>query len=764
MADTLIDNNQKNPNVPATPATADEPLDSGRRTFLKIGAATGGALVIGFVITPASRVHAKPVGTVVPNAWVRIDNDDTVTVTIASSEMGQGVYTAIPMLLAEELDADWSRVRVEIASVDKPYGNPLIFGLQATGGSTAVRAFWKPVREAGASARHLLMEAAAAEWEVSPNMCVTEKGHVVHPASGRRVRYGALVGRAATLTPTSWPKLKLPSEFKLLGKPTPRLDTSAKVDGSAVFGIDVKLPGLLTAVIARCPVFGGTVKNFDTSAAKAVPGVRSVKQIDSGIAVIAENFWAAKTGREALKVEWDEGPNATVTSANIRSQFEAAAAKSGSKVRSEGKAMDALAQAAGKIEAVYEVPYLAHACMEPMNCTAHMRGGRCDIYAPTQSQTGALKTAAYITGLPVSKIKVHTTFLGGGFGRRFEQDFVADAVQCSKAMRAPVKVIYTREDDMQHDFYRPATYNKLAAGLDADGMPIAWTHHIVGPSIMQRALPGMAPQLMPNWLPNSFERGLGGAAAWAMGFQTDATSVEGAANLPYAIPNLYVSYVKENGPVPIGFWRSVGNSQNGFITECFFDEVARAGGKDPYALRYELLRHHPRHLGVLKLAASKADWGSPLTPGRFRGIAVLESFASYVAQVVEVTVRDGSLKVERVVCAIDCGIVVNPSIVTAQMEGSIVFGLTAALKGEITIDKGRVMQSNFHDYELLRLNEMPVIEVHIVNSAEPPGGVGEPGVPPIAAAVVNAVFAATGRPIRRLPIRADDLRPATSST
>jgi isoquinoline 1-oxidoreductase beta subunit len=504
-----------------------------------------------------------------------------------------------------------------------------------------------------------------------------------------------------------------------------------------VFGFDVKRPGMLTAVVARSPVIGARVANYKDNDARGVAGVRKVVRIDSGVAVVADDFWSAQRGRALLNIQWVEGSNANLDSAQIRARLTAAAKKPGAVARAVGNVDKALAEAGKRVDAIYEVPYLAHACMEPMSCTVELTPDGCDIWVPTQAQTRCQQTGAEITGLAPEKVRVHTTFLGGGFGRRSEQDFVAEAVQIAVAAGKPVKLLWTREEDMRHDYYRPATYNVLSAALDKKGQPLAWQHKIVGPSIMSRVFP------------NAVKDGI------------DNTSVEGAANLPYAFPNLSVRYVLEDPGVPVGFWRSVGSSQNAFITECFLDELAAAAGKDPYQFRRALLADHPRHLGVLDLAAGKAGWGKPLPRGRRRGIAVAESFGSYCAQVAEVSVaRDGAVRVHRVVCAIDCGIVVNPDTVVAQMESGIVYGLSAALKGEITISNGRVAQTNFNDYPVLRIDEMPAVEVHIVPSAEPPGGVGEPGTPPIAPAVANAVFAATGKPVRRLPIRLGAPSPA----
>ena len=713
-----------------------ERLPVTRREFIKISAALGGGLLIGIQLgrtagaasaatAPATAAAADTA--FAPNVWLTITPDDVVSIRVASSEMGQGVMTALPMLIAEELDADWDTVQAEFAPVNPAYANP-IFGRQQTGGSTAVRGYWSTLREAGAVGRELLLSAAADSWGVPIEQCHAENGQVSHAGSGRSLRYGALAERAARLPVPESVFLKEPDQFTLLGRALPRLDIPAKVDGSAGFGTDVRVPGMLTATVARCPVFGGTVKKVNDARAKSVPGVRRVVAISSGIAVVAEHFWAARQGRDALEIEWAPGSAAQLDSAAITARL-AERADSGTVGRNEGDAQRALADAARRVEAVYEVPYLAHACMEPMNCTADVRADGCDIWVPTQSQTNTHQTAVRLTGLPAEKVQVHTTYLGGGFGRRGEQDFVIEAIEASRAVGAPVKVMWTREDDMQHDFYRPATYNRLAAALNEQGMPVAWQHRIAGPSISQR---------------DAHEPETSGS---------DFSATEGALNLPYAIPNILVSYARVNSAVPVGYWRSVASSQNAFITECFLDELAAAGGQDPFELRRTLLREQPRLHGVLELAASKAGWSTPVAAGRFRGIAVAEAFRSYVAQVAEISIADGQVRVHRVVCAIDCGMIVNPDTIVAQMESGIVFGLTAALKGEISIANGRAVQGNFHDYPLLRLDECPDIEVYIVPSDQAPGGVGEPGTPPIAPAVANAVFAATGKPVRRLPIR-----------
>ncbi|MBZ5539277.1 MAG: xanthine dehydrogenase family protein molybdopterin-binding subunit [Acidobacteriia bacterium] len=707
-----------------------------RREFLQTTTAVGAGLVLELYLPGkhealAAELSGKPVAV---NAWVRIAPDGTATILIDKSEMGQGVMTSLAMVLAEEMDLDWNEVRTEFAPAAPEYINPL-FGVQGTGGSTSVRGSWAPLAKAGAAAREMLIAAAAKRWGVAASACSAENGGVVHHASKRRIGYGALAEEAAKLPVPEKPALKDPRSYRFIGKPLKRLDTFSKVTGRAGFGMDVRLPRMLHAAVERCPVFDGKVKSFDATRAKAVRGVTQVVQISSGVAVIADNTWSALEGRRALEIVWDEGPKAAISSQAISKLYAERAEQPGAVARNDGDAEAGLAGAAKKIEAVFEVPYLAHATMEPMNCAADVRRDGCDIYAPTQLQTGTQRAGVAITGLKPEQVRVHTTFLGGGFGRRGEVDFVADAVELSKAAGAPVQVTWTREDDMRHDFYRPAAYTRLAAGLDAEGWPLAWKQRIVGPAVMLR------------FNPAAVRNGL------------DPLAVEGAADIQYAIPNFYTDYVLTDAGVPVGFWRSVGNSFNGFFTECFIDELARAGGKDPFEFRRKLLAKAPRHLGVLELAAEKAGWGAALPAGRTRGIAVLESFGSCVAQVAEVDVHRSAreVRVHRVVCAVNCGRFINPAIIASQMESAIVFGLSAALKGAITIAGGRVEQSNFHDYEVLRLNEMPQIEVHIVPSNEAPGGVGEPGTPPIAPAVCNAIFAATGKPIRRLPIRAEDL-------
>jgi isoquinoline 1-oxidoreductase beta subunit len=698
-----------------------------RRAFLQTAGGLGAGLVIGFRI-PA-RGEQQQAAPFAPNAWLRISPDDSVLVIVDRSEMGQGVATSLPMLLAEELEADWSKVQIEFAPADKAYINPL-FGLQGTGGSSSVRAAWTPLRKAGAAAREMLIAAAAQRWNVKATECRAERGAVVHTKKKLRLRYGQLAARAATLPVPADVPLKDPKTWTIAGKPTKRLDAAVKTNGRAKFGIDTWVPGLRVAVVARSPVFGGKVKSFDATAAKAVEGVRNVVQISSGIAVVATGYWPAKVGRDALKIEWEEGPVASVSSAGISQMFaERAAQPTAAVAKHVGDPEGGLGGAASKVEADYEMPFLAHTTMEPMNATAHVRPDGVDIWAPTQFQTGAQGIGAAIGGVPPEQVKIHTTYLGGGFGRRFELDFIQEALETSKAVGTPVKVIWSREDDVRNGQYRPANFHRMRAGLSADGKPVAWSHRIVAPSIMARVFP------------NTVQNGLDGEA------------VEGGVEVPYTVANLHVDYVLTDTGIPVGFWRSVNNSFNGFAVETFIDECAAAAKTDPYEYRRALLANAPRHRGVLELAATKAGWGTPPPAGRARGIAVFKSFESFVAQVAEVSVSTaGEVRVHRVVCAVDCGMYVNPQTIEAQMQGAIVYGLTAALKGEITIDKGRVQQGNFDDYQMLRMNEMPVVEVYIVPSNDAPGGVGEPGTPPIGPAVGNAIFALTGKRIRKLPI------------
>ena len=706
-----------------------------RRALLKGGVVLGAGLVVGFELPRrVGRAGAQGTKVFAPNQWLRIDADGLVTIVNSVPEMGQGTSTAMAMIVADELDADLARVRVEQAPADPArYANP-VTGAQSYGGSRGIRDHLEMWRKAGAAAREMLKQAAAQEWGEPLESVETELGAVVHTPTGRRLSYGHLAEKAQQLPVPQNPTLKTPEQFRYIGKDVERLDIPAKVSGQAVFGLDVQVPGMLVATIQKCPVLGGTVRSFDASLAKAVRGVRDVVQVSSGVAVVADTFWAARKGRQALRVTWNEGPLAQLTSGQISREYAALARQPGQIARSEGDVAKTLAAAGRTLEAVYQVPYLHHATMEPMNCTAHVTVDACTVWAPTQNPGGSQAIAAKLTGLPIGQVSVHTMLLGGGFGRRGEVDFVIDAVETSKAVGAPVKVVWTREDDMQHGFYRPATYNVLRAALDARGLPSAWFHRIVGPGIVVQK--GSAPS-----------------------GTIDRTAVEGARNMPYDIPNLQVEWVNKDSGVPVGFWRSVGASQNAYVVEGFVDELAAAAGRDPVEYRQALLGKSPRLAGVLELAARQAAWGTPLPRGRARGVALAASYESYAAEVAEVSVApDGAVRVHRVVCAIDCGFAVDPDQVRAQMEGAVVYGLTAALHGRITIERGRVVQSNFGDYPMLRIGEMPLVEVHILESGEKPGGIGQPGVPPLAPAVCNAIFALTGKRIRELPIARTALR------
>ena len=707
-------------------------IASTRRGFLKTVAAAGGGLVIaGYLPTsPAARLAAQR-GAFEPNVWIRINADNSVRIMLSMLEMGQGVMTAMPMLVAEELDIDWNSITTEWAPADRRYGNPSFGGSQTTAGSNSTRGMWRLLREAGASARAMLVTAAAQTWGVAADTLTTEKGEVVHAASGRRVKYGALVDRAATVPVPAKVVLKDPKAFRVLGQPLPRLDVPSKVNGTAEFGMDVKRPGMLVARVVRCPVFGGKVASFNADKAKAVAGVKQVVQISTGIAVVADGYWAASRGVQALQVTWDEGALATLDSAGIKRRYVELAAQPGAVARNEGNADAPLAANARAVERVFEVPFLAHAPMEPMNCTAHVQADRCDVWVSTQSQTATQQAAMAATGLPESKVFVHTAYMGGGFGRRGEGDFVTDAVETSKAVGAPVKVIWSREDDTKHDYYRPVTYVRMWGAVDAAGKPTLWKQRLVQQSLLKR--------LNPNALAGS--KGV------------DAISVEGAANLPYAIPNLRVEYTETDPGIPFGFWRSVGSSVNGFVTEAFIDEMATMAGKDPYQFRRDLLASHPRHRAVLDLVAEKAEWTKPLPSGRFRGIAVHECFGSIIGLVTEISIASNAVRTHKVTCAVDCGWIVNPDTIKAQMEGGVIYGLSAALRGQITIDKGRVVQSHFGDYQVVRIQEAPVVETFIVQSTAAPGGIGEPSTAVIAGSLANAVFAATGKRVYSLPIK-----------
>jgi len=714
-------------------------LNVSRRDFIVTSATVGGGLILAFsapVGNSISRAAAPASGTSALNAFVRIGTDETVTIVVNHSEMGQGVYTSLPMLVVEELECDFNKVRVESAPVAPEY-NHTQWGIQGTGGSTSVSSEWDRLRKVGATAREMLIAAAADTWKAEKSTCRAENGMVIH-SSGKSMTYGQLAAKAATMPVPKDVKLKDPARFKIIGKSVKRLDTPEKCNGKAVFGIDVKIPGMLTTVVARPPVFGGKVVSFDADKAKAVPGVYDVVQVPSGVAVLATGFWPARSGRRALKIVWDDGPNANLSTESMLEEYAKLAQTPGKPSRKEGDPQQALSKAAKQLNAEYDVPYLAHAPMEPMNCTVDLRSDSCEIWTGTQFQTADRDAAALVAGLKPDQVKIHTTLLGGGFGRRAnpQSDFVVEAVQVAKAAGKPVKVVWTREDDTKGGWYRPLWYDRIAGGLDASGKLVAWQHTIVGQSIITGT---------------PFEGAM-------ITDGVDVTSVEGAADMPYDVPNILVDLHSPRIGVPVQWWRSVGFSHTVFVVESFIDELSHAAGKDPYEFRRAMLGKHPRHAGVLDLAASKAGWSTPPSGGVSRGIAVQKSYGSYVANVAEVSVSaEGKVRVHRVVCAIDCGRVVNPNTIEAEIEGGIVFGLTAALYGAITLKNGRVQQGNFDDYPMLTIDEMPKVEVHIVPSNEDPTGVGEPGVPAVAPAVTNAIFAATGKRVRRLPIRAKEL-------
>ncbi|HLY55113.1 MAG TPA: xanthine dehydrogenase family protein molybdopterin-binding subunit, partial [Stellaceae bacterium] len=692
--------------------------DPSRRDLLKAGAVTGGLLLT--VGLPASEA-AEAAPDVPPSAFIRIDKDG-ITLIIPRVEMGEGTYTSLPMLIAEELEVGLDQIRLEPAPPDaRLYSDP-INGEQVTGTSATTMGFYDPLRRAGAAARTMLVAAAAKRWGVAAAECHAERAAVLHAASGRSLAYGELAADAAKLHPPKQVALKEPKDFTLVGKPVKRLDMPDKVTGKAQFAIDMRLPGMKVATVAACPVFGGRLARLDDARARQVKGVRQIVRLPDAVAVVADHMGAARKGLEALDIVWDEGPGAGDSSAAIRAAMNKASQRQGAVGTKTGDAAKALASAAKRLEAVYEIPLLAHATMEPMSCTVQVAKDGCDVWVGTQAPVRAQEAAAKAAGLPVSKVRIHNQLIGGGFGRRLYGDFIAQAVAIGRQVEGPVKVIWTREEDMRHDRYRPCYLDRLAAGLDAEGNPVAWTHRVCASAVSA------------GWDPSSVKNGL------------DDDAVDAAAG-PYGFPNVLIDYVRhEPGRVPTGWWRGVGPTHNTFMVESFVDELAAAAGKDPVAFRRPLLAKAPRVQKVLDLAAEKSGWSTKLPPGRGRGVSVLSSFGSNLAQVAEVTVAaDGSVRVDRVVCAVDCGRIVNPDTVRAQVEGGIIFGITAALYGEITIDRGRVEQGNFDSYRLLRIDEAPAIEVHIVESAEAPGGIGEPPTATVMPAVANAIFAATGK-------------------
>jgi isoquinoline 1-oxidoreductase subunit beta len=723
--------------IVTTPAQPLRNANLPRRAFLQVGLAASGALLIGLHLPGISNdAEAADPNHFSPNAFIRIESDGRVVLTMPYVEMGQGTYTSIPMLIAEELEVSLALVQLEHAPPnEKLYGNPVIAGVQATGGSTSIRAAWKPMRQAGATARTMLITAAARRWGIDPTICRAENGEVLHPFTSRRARYGDLLADAARVAVPENVALKRPQDFKLIGTPAKRLDTPEKVNGTAVYGIDARPPGVKIATLAQSPVFGGRLKSVNDAAAKAVKGVRQIVQLDDAVAVVADHMGAAKKGLAALVIEWDEGPHAALNMDAIAGELERATLRPGPVAQNIGN-IDAMTSAATKVEAIYQVPFLAHATMEPMNCTVHLRKDGCELWVGTQVIARAQAAAAKVAGLPLDNVVVHNHLIGGGFGRRLDVDGVVRAVQIAQHVDGPVKVVWTREEDIQHDMYRPYWFDRMSAGLDETGKPVAWNHRFAGSSIIAR------------WLPPGFQNGL------------DPDSIDGAIHLVYALPNMRVEYVRVEPPgIPTAFWRSVGPSHNVFVVESFMDELAAAAKQDPVAYRGALLDKSPRAKAVLDLAAERAGWGQALPERVGRGVSLQFVFGSYMAQIAEVEVsKEGAVRVRRVVCAVDCGMVVNPDTIQAQIQGAIMFGITAALYGEITLKNGRVEQTNFDTYQILRMDEAPAIEVHIVKNSEPPGGMGEPGTSAIVPAVANAIFAATGKRLRKMPVDPSQLK------
>lgn len=716
----------------------DSGIDCSRRHLLQRTAYFGGGLVLALALPGVhAGSRAAAISSSQLNAWLRIGSDDSITILVDRSEMGQGVYTALPTLLAEELEVDPSRVKIVAAPVGEAYVNALNGG-QITGTSNSVTDAWEKLRKAGAQARSMLITAAARRWRVDPSSCRASNGRITS-ASGKNAGYGELAEAAARLPVPKEVPLKSPVEFRLIGKPLARLDTPSKVDGSAQFGLDVKLPGMLCASIALCPELGGTLASVDSAAALAMPGVRRVVPTASAVIVVAGHFWQAKKARDALNIVWAPGPNAQLDNAAIWLRLNAVAAKPGVSALSSdnvaaalkgGHAAEALKRAAKTFAAVYELPLLAHATMEPMNCTADVRADGCDVYVGTQAQQLAQAAAAEAAGLKANQVNVHTTLLGGGFGRRLDVDFVPAAVAASKAVGAPVKLIWTREDDMTHDLYRPPAREAVQAGLDEHGKLSAWTLHIVSPSITSRYDPTNK---------DPFD-----------------SVIEYVQNFPYAVPNFDLSYTRQEIGIDVGYLRSVSHAPNCFAIESSIDEIAALASKDPLEFRRELLAGKPRHLQVLKVIAERSGWGHA-PKAHFQGIAFMEGYASHIAQVAEVSVETGRLKIHKITCVLDCGQTVNPRIVESQLESGIVYGLTAALWGNVTLRGGRVQQRNFNDHRVLRLDELPILDVHVIKSDAGPGGVGEAAVPPVAPSICNAIFAATGKRLRTLPIAAHKL-------
>jgi CO/xanthine dehydrogenase Mo-binding subunit len=728
-----------------------------RRLFLKMALSSSGSLVLGLRHTPAL-ANDEPLASLSLNPFVEITADNRIILMIHKSEMGQGVETALAQLLAEELEVDWNRVETRFAPVAEVYFNKES-NLQTTGNSTSIPHSWDDLRIMGASARELLRLAAAKEWFVPVSECIARDGTIIHMPSSRAFRYGDLLNSAAQLEPPKEIPLKHLSKHRYIGKSKRRLDIPAKVNGTAIYGIDVQLPNLHTATVVHPPVFGAQLQSFDDQAARKIKGVVDIFPISRGVAVVATGYWPAQQAARALKIQW-QGGKRELDSDSLKRHWTGLARQSGDEIRDDGDAAAVLETADNKLAAIYELPYQAHATMEPMNCTVRIENDHCEVWVPTQSQSTTEFFAAQISALPREQVTVHTTYLGGGFGRRGEADFVIEATEIAVKSGLPIKLIWSREEDMQHDYYRPATYHTLKSAFNDAGLPIAWQHHLIGTGLMERVAEDNAPALIPDWAPDFVRDATAWSAKKVMGWSDDPTLLEGAQNLPYNIENIRVESTRHDPGVPVGFWRSVGNSHNAYVVESFLDEIAVNTQQDPFELRRELLGDQPRSLALLDLLAEHADWGQPES-GLAQGMALHHAYNGVCGQVVEVSInRHNEVRVERVVCVVDCGLVVNPDIVAAQLEGGIVFGLTAALKSEITLEQGRVKQSNFHDFQLLNITEMPRIETYIVPSEETPGGIGEVAVPPIAPALTNAIFAASGKRIRRLPISPEVLAKA----
>ena len=741
-------------------------IDQSRRRFLKIGIFAGAGLVVSAQVSNCSGKTKPPTDPKIadtdsftPNAWIQIRHDDSVTVMVNHSEMGQGISTALPMIVAEELEADWSKVRFEMAPVADVYKHPT-YGIQWTVSSMSVESSWDLLREAGAAVREILISSAAETWGVSKKECRAETSRVIHESSKRVLRYGELIHKAAGMPIPEKVRLKKPHEFKIIGRPIRRLDGLVKADGRAQFGMDVRLPGMLTATVVHPPVFGSEVKSFNQQETLALPGVKQVFPVETGVAIVADTFWRARVAMERLEVEWEDHENRHIESEQLFKRWAEMGKQEGKAFFETGDIDEVFKKAESVLEATYDLPYQAHATPEPMNCTADVREKTCEIWVPTQNQKGAQEIGARITGLDNTAVKVHTTYLGGGFGRRALVDYAGEAVEISQKMKAPVKVIWTREEDIRRDYYRPATHNVMKAVIDPQGKPIAWLHRIVGADVFGQALPKVISGMMPDQVPRFIKNAATSLAESLMPrFVSGKKAINGAGPLSYSLENMRVEFINDDPGIPICWWRSVAPSSNCFAVECFIDEIAVAAKRDPYELRRDLLANSPRLLHVLRLAAEKADWYKKPVKGIHRGLACHNFQNTMMTMVAEVSVNlQGEIKVHRVVCALDCGIVINPKTIEAQVQSAVAFGLTATIKSSITIKNGKTIQGNFDDFPILRMDEMPEVTTHIVPSTEPPTGIGEVAVPVIGPAVANAVFAAIGKRIRKLHITPDDLK------